>query len=293
MISPNKNLTVAVIGSEGFLGNNVCRKLLASGYKVKGLVFSDPKALEGLGMEQIVGDINNPEDLSSLITDADIVINCVSDVLKPGQMAIDTSYADLAKTNIDGVTNIVNSCIQFKVKRLIHCSTIQALQQHPKDVKLNENRSYVDKSGYDYDRCKADGDKIVIAARERGLDAIIMIIGGMLGPNDFKPTVSGQFIIDYSREKKPVPNKGGYDWVDVRDVAEAIVNSIDKGGKNETYILNGKFYSMIELCTIMEEVLGKPVVKSKISVGFIKAILPLLSFIVKFQGNRLCILRLD
>ncbi|MCB0503353.1 MAG: NAD-dependent epimerase/dehydratase family protein, partial [Bacteroidetes bacterium] len=37
MISINKNKTVAVAGAEGFVGNNICRQLLAQGYKVRAM----------------------------------------------------------------------------------------------------------------------------------------------------------------------------------------------------------------------------------------------------------------
>lgn len=279
MNTVNKNITVAVTGAEGFLGNNICRKLIVSGYKVKGLCYADPKAIEGLDMEIIQGDITKPQTLVPLIKGADVVIHCA------GSLVMDDSYETLSKPNIDGVRNVVNACIEHDVKRLIHGTSIQVFEQEPKNEVLTESRGYVSDKACDYDRSKADGDRIVIEARQKGLDTLVMVIGGMLGPNDFKPTVSGKFLIDYHTEKKPVPSKGGYDWVDVRDVAEAIVKAIDRGGKNETYILNGKFYSMIELCTIIEEVIGRPVIKSKISVGFIRAILPILSFISKVTGK--------
>ena len=270
---------IAVTGAEGFLGNNVCRKLVVSGYQVRGLNYSDPKALAGLDMEIINGDITKPETLVPLIEGADVVLHLA------GSLVMDDSYETLSKPNIDGVRNIVDACLKYNVKRLIHGTSIQVFEQHPKNEKLTETRAYVGAKACDYDRSKADGDRIVVAAREKGLDSIVMVIGGMLGVNDFRPSVSGKFLIDYYTEKKPVPSKGGYDWVDVRDVAEAIVVAIEKGGKNETYILNGKFYSMVELCTLIEQVLGRPVIKKKISIGFIKALLPILSLASKITGK--------
>ena len=132
-----KNITVAVTGAEGFLGNNVCRKLIVSGYNVRGLCYDNPKALTGLDMKIIAGDITQPRTLIPLIEGADVVIHGA------GSLVMDDSYETLSKPNIDGVQNVVDACLKYGVKRLIHGTSIQVFDQEPKDQILDENRGYV------------------------------------------------------------------------------------------------------------------------------------------------------
>lgn len=54
-------------------------------------------------------------------------------------------------------------------------------------------------------------------------------------------------------EKFPVAIKGGYDFVDVRDVASGIINACYKGIKGECYILSNEYYSVSKLCNLVSE----------------------------------------
>lgn len=270
---------VAVTGAEGFLGNNVCRELLSRGYAVRGLIFNRAHALEGLNIEIVIGDVTSPASMDKFIRGADYVINLA------GILVMDFPYEALVDVNVNAARYIVESCLKHNVKRMIQVSTIQVYEQSPKDAVLDESRSYVDGSAIDYDRSKADGDREVEKGIEQGLDAVILTPAGMLGPRDFLPSVSGQLLIKYNMKPQAVPASGGYDWVDVRDVATAVVNSIEMGKKGESYLLSGKFYSMVELTDIVAKVLDKKVVKSKIPLWFIQGLLPLITFVSKLTGK--------
>ncbi len=65
--------TIAFIGATGMLGKPVAIELAKAGYKVKALVRNKAAALKSLpvGIELLEGDMKNPEDLKSLLRDAD------------------------------------------------------------------------------------------------------------------------------------------------------------------------------------------------------------------------------
>jgi dihydroflavonol-4-reductase len=50
--------------------------------------------------------------------------------------------------------------------------------------------------------------------------------------------------------------KGGYNWVDVRDVVEASVNAVEKGKDGENYILSGRWESLTNITKILEKITG-------------------------------------
>ena len=50
---------------------------------------------------------------------------------------------------------------------------------------------------------------------------------------------------------------GGYNWVDVRDVVNAALVSINSGRRGEKYILSGNFCTLIDLSKLISKISGK------------------------------------
>ena len=70
-----------------------------------------------------------------------------------------------------------------------------------------------------YARTKAEATQAVLAAVQGGLDAVIVQPSGIIGPYDHSGNHLVQLVTDYLGGRIPVCVKGGYDLVDVRDVA--------------------------------------------------------------------------
>ena len=68
---------------------------------------------------------------------------------------------------------------------------------------------------------------------------------------------------------------GGYDFVDVRDVANGIISCIDNGRKGECYILCNQYYSVPEVLNMFHDITGKKPVKLYLPLGIAKATAPL------------------
>lgn len=54
---------------------------------------------------------------------------------------------------------------------------------------------------------------------------------------------------------------GGFNWVDVRDVAMAAVKAFESGKPGEKYILSGNFCTLKELSALTGKISGKPTPK--------------------------------
>ena len=66
-------MTVVVTGASGHVGANLVRALLARGYQVRALVHHDRRALAGLDVEVVTGDIGSPESLARAFAQAEVV----------------------------------------------------------------------------------------------------------------------------------------------------------------------------------------------------------------------------
>ena len=67
---------------------------------------------------------------------------------------------------------------------------------------------------------------------------------------------------------------GGYNFVDVRDVADGIINAADMGEVGETYILSGEYISIKDYAKLVEKILGKKKYIFSIPIWFVKMIAP-------------------
>ena len=268
----NFSMKIAVTGTNGHVGNNLVRKLLEKGYDVRGLVFHDNESIKDLEFETIKGDILDPASLDALFEGADIAIHLAAII------SIDTNQSELFKVNVDGTRNVVNACKKAGVKKLIHFSTIHAIEHTPLDQVLDENRPIITFSKIKYEQSKAEGDRAVHELCGNDLDFIIFNPTAVLGPNDFKPSLLGQALIKLAKNQMPMLVPGGYDWVDVRDICDAVINAINLEKSGERYLVSGGWKSLKELSQIMSDVTGRktprmlaPMVVAKMGLPFIHA----------------------
>jgi dihydroflavonol-4-reductase len=243
-------MTVAVIGASGHVGNNLCRALLEKGYKVKALVHHNSASLEGLNLTQEKGDILDPQGLRDFLTGCEVVFHAA------GKISIDGDKDGmLYAVNVTGTKNIVEACLASGIHKLIYFSSIHALQQLPEGP-LDESRPLVEQSNLLHDQAKSDAEREVIKGIAQGLDTIIIIPTAAIGPNDFQPSLMGQGLIALYNRKLPSLVDGGFDWVDVRDIAKAAIAAMERGKPGERYLISGMWKTVKDLAYLVEEATG-------------------------------------
>ena len=247
-------MTAVVTGAAGHVGGNLVRALLAQGRKVRAMVHEDLQALEGLDVEIIKGDVCEPASLREAFRRAEAVYHAA------GYISLQwNEWKQVEAVNVLGVRNVVEACQACGVKRLVHFSSIHALQQEPLDLPLDESRPLVSASRYPpYDRSKAAGEKEVRRAIEQGLDAVILYPTGIIGPYDFRPSHFGEVLLLLANGKMPALVKAGFDWVDVRDVAAAALCCEDLAPAGARYLLSGHWVSIPDLAAQVAAISGTP-----------------------------------
>ncbi len=263
-------MLIAITGATGHVGAALCRALLAGGHTLKVLYRAKLTGLDGLKVTAIQGDIWNTDSLDQLMEGAEIVFHLAAKISIEGD-----PNGIVWRTNVEGVEQVVQACQRAKVRRLIHVSSIHAHEQSPQDQVLDESRPYVSDMAYAYDCSKAAGERVVLQAVEDGLDAVILNPTAILGPFDFGTSYTGEMLRDLFRGKLPAIVKGGFDWVDVRDVAQAAIAAMEKGRTGEKYLLGGAWKSIAQIAEITQAVSGQraprlvtPIWLAKIGVPF-------------------------
>ncbi|MEO8068238.1 MAG: NAD-dependent epimerase/dehydratase family protein [Flavobacteriales bacterium] len=267
---PTMLLQVAVTGASGHIGNVVCRTLLERGHRVRAMYKADDRALAGLPLERVQGDVLVQEDLLRLLRGCDVVVNCAAIISVAGDPT-----GMVYRTNTEGPRNVRAAAVVQGAKRMVHISSVHAVTELPHSQPYDETRPYKTAARYVYDRSKALGEQALFAAiGNDALELVVLRPSAVIGPFDAKPSMMGAALLDFRRGKVPVLPPGGYDLVDVRDVARSIVEAIDKGRNGEVYILSGKYHTMKKLAQVIARVTGKRMPQRVMSHGLLKALLP-------------------
>jgi dihydroflavonol-4-reductase len=240
-----------VTGAAGHVGANLVRLLLERGHRVRATIYEDTRGLDGLEeVEQVRVDVLDPESLAEAFRATDVVFHLAAVISIAGD------EDRMQQVNVEGTRNVAEACLACGVKRMVHFSSIHAFSHLPEGQPITETRGQAEPGAMFYDLSKAAGERQVLKAAERGLEAVILNPTAILGPFDYKPSHMGQVLLDLGGRKFPALVDGGFDWVDVRDVVQAAVRAAKVGRSGERYLLSGRWAPFQELAAHVEEVTG-------------------------------------
>ena len=245
---------VAVTGATGHIGANLVRELLSRGYQVVALIRQSSRALEGLDVTRVEGDILDPPSLLRAFSGAEQVYHLAAHI------SIHNGDSEkLEMINVEGTRNVLEACQSAGVSTLVHFSSIHALCLKPLDQPVTEQNPLLGEQsgrGADYDYSKARAERLVRQNDCETLTTRIIYPTAVLGPNDFRQSLFGQAILKMAQGRLPALVAGGFDWVDVRDVAWGAVEVAEKGSDNDRYILSGHYLSMPEVAAVIADLTG-------------------------------------
>ena len=279
------NRLYLVTGACGHVGNTLVKQLVANGEKVRGLVLpkEDDAPLAGLPVELVRGDVRDVKSLEPFFDGAgyDEVV-CIHTA---GIVSIASKFLQsVIDVNVKGTKNIVEMCLSYGVKRLVYTSSVHAIPELPEGEVIREVDHFeaADVVGL-YAKSKARATQIVLDSVQRGLDAVIVHPSGIIGPNDYGKGHLTQLVVDYVNGKLGACVKGGYDFVDVRDVADGIVRAVDRGRCGECYILSNRYYSVQELLGQLQQVGNLKKIRCVLPKWFVNMVAPMAELYYKMR----------
>ncbi len=249
----NGNIYI-VTGVNGHLGNTVARKLLSTGNnEVRGLILpGEVRKLDGV--HYFEGDVRDKDSLRPLFEGAmgaDMYVIHTAGIVDVGD-SLDSRMYDV---NVKGTGNIIDLCFEYGVKRLVYVSSVHAIPDFDHMRVLTEVDSFspelVDGG---YAKTKAAASQSVIEAVGKGLDAVIVQPSGIIGPYGSGDNYLVKMISDYITGKLGACVRGGYDFVDVRDVADGCLSALKNGRRGECYILSNRYYEIYDILNMARRV---------------------------------------
>jgi dihydroflavonol-4-reductase len=249
-------MRIFVTGGSGLLGNTILRQLSESGYELLALVRgqAEPQVFDGIDTDFASGDLLDEDVILDAVSRCDAVIHSAG-LIHIGWKRLDESM----RVNRDGTRVVVDACLKHD-RKLVHIGTVNTLAVGSPDLLADESTSRDHAGGQipcSYVKSKCAGVQEVQRGVERGLRAVVVHPGFMLGPWDWKPS-SGRMIVEVGRSWKPIAPSGGCSVCDSRDVAAGTIAAMHADVENgRDYVLAGENWAYVDLWAEMAKRMGR------------------------------------
>ena len=238
---------IAISGANGLLGSFIVRKLIDEQKPFVALKRngSDTSLLHDVA-EKISwrdADILNPLSLEEALNGCTHVIHSAAVVSYNPRRA-----DEIMEINTIGTRNVVNACMEQKIKKLVHISSVAALGRQKDQILIDEKNKWVDSPANSvYAKSKYRAELEVFRGQEEGLNTVTLNPSVILAPADWHRSSAQLF--KYSWKRRPFYIDADLNYVDVRDVATIACKFLESTHSAERFIINAgniSFKSLFE-----------------------------------------------
>lgn len=246
-----------VTGAAGHLGSTILRLLADSGDETVGLILpSETPVIEAENIHYVRGDLREIDTLRPLFAggDGNAVVIHTAGLISIAEECPPQMWA----VNVEGTKNMLRLSREMGVDRFVYVSSVHAIPEMPKPQVIREVDAFSPEwvTG-GYAKTKAAAAQAVLDAAKSGFPAIIIHPSGILGPYDRGRNHLLQLVTDFIDGRLPVCVKGGYNFVDVRDVAAGCLRAAEAGAPGNCYILAGQYLTVRELLVEVGRLCGR------------------------------------
>jgi dihydroflavonol-4-reductase len=255
-------MTTLVTGPTGFIGSAVVRALLARGRAVRCYVEPGVKRsnLEGLDVDIVEGDINDRSAIGRALEGCRTLYHLAA-IYKLWLPDNSLMY----EVNVEGTKTVLFAAMKAGVDKVVYTSSIAAIGTSAGGGLADETCEFNlwDESNH-YVRSKWLSERDALRFAREGLPVVVVNPAFPFGERDVGPTPTGRFIIEALKGRVPGYMEGGFNVVDVDDVAEGHVLAEENGRVGERYILGDHNVTYKEFYDAVTEVGGVPPITRKL-----------------------------
>ena len=174
-------MKIAVTGASGFIGSNLCNFLAVRQHHVIALVRSIHKGtvLQSMGLQTKICDITDRAALNIAFEDVDVVMHLAALFNN-----MELSWDDFHRTNVLGLTNVLEAARQGGVRRVIHCSTVGVATGVGR-LPYSEEIPYSPLSNDKYETTKCEAETVALDFyRKYGFPIVVIRPAQVYGPGD-------------------------------------------------------------------------------------------------------------
>ncbi len=246
-----------ITGATGHLGTVLLSKLRSKkekDYNIRVLVLPGEESFIPDDIECVTGDVRNIDSLDSFFdrTGYDYValFHCAAIVT-----ILSKDDSNMWDVNVGGSENIFKKALENNIDRVIYVNSVHGIPENPIPEIITEVTEFSpDLVNGQYAKSKAAAAALALEYVKKGLNLIMVHPSGIIGPGDIRDNNhSVRTVRAMYYGQIPFSIKGGYDFVDSRDVADGMILCLEKGRIGESYILNGEYISIEEMMEYIDE----------------------------------------
>ena len=214
MTQPSRKLVV-VTGANGFVGSHVCAALTERGATVRAVVRRPGTAPDLPGVEERVGEFDDPAFATDVVQGADAVVTTVH--------PMGSDRAAQERVAVQGTPLLARAARDAGVDRLVHVSTAAVYDRSPGVGDVAEDAALVSDGAHDYAVTKRDTDAALAAID--GITRVLVRPPAILGAGESSVwnTLRPAALRDDETERHGVADQT-FAWVHVTDLAALIAD---------------------------------------------------------------------
>ncbi|MEI6190208.1 MAG: NAD-dependent epimerase/dehydratase family protein [Chitinophagia bacterium] len=243
---------IFVTGASGLVGSHLIKSLLSQNKQVVALYRNSIPDFEGAEkVTWVLGDILDIGSLEKAMNGADQVYHCAAIV----------SFAPkdrqkMLKANQEGTANVVNTCLDKKIQKLVYVSSVAALGRIRVDAAIDETMSWTPESSNSiYGQTKYLAEMEVWRGMAEGLQAAIVNPVIILGSGDW--TKGSSEIFKSAYDSFPWYTNGVSGFVDVMDVVDAMQLLMDSPISGQRYIISAENVTYQSVFSLIAQAFNK------------------------------------
>ena len=233
------------------MGWHVTRLLLERGHRVR-VLLRERSCVPELEPEIVRGDLRDPASVERAVAGCGLVFQVAADY----RLWVRDSH-EMYRTNVDGVRNVMTAAQAAGVERVVYTSTVGCIGVPEGGIGDESQPCSVEQMAGDYKRSKFMGEQVALEFAGKGLPVVIVNPTAPMGDHDFKPTPTGQIVVDFLRGAMPAFIDTGLNVVDVRDVALGHWLACERGRAGERYILGSENLTLRRILHDLAEISGR------------------------------------
>jgi dihydroflavonol-4-reductase len=261
-----------VSGGAGFIGSHLVERLVDRGERVR--VVERPGADTShlpVGIEVVRADIRDSDATATAMAGGRWVYHLAAN---PNLWVRDRDEFDAV--NYRGTVNVLEAARAAGAERILHTSTESILTRSRSTGPIAEDVEIAMSDAVGpYCRSKLRAENEAMARARDGWPVVIANPTMPVGPGDLGMSPPSRLIRDFCLGKLPARMDCTLNLIDVRDVAEGLIRTMDRGRPGRRYLLGGENMTLVGLLGILSEQTGVPVPAWRVPypVGLLVAVL--------------------
>lgn len=243
-------MRIFLTGATGHLGRHVATALRRGGHEVVALTRQRDLSLP-FAVRQVPGDLLDAGSVARAQRGCEVSVHCGA------VYSDDASRGDeMERVARLGTQHVLEGARRHGHRHVVLASSMVTVGFAGPDRAPRDEGSWNRDPVHPYFRAKVAAERQAVGEAERlGLPLTVLCPGGLLGPLDFRTTPTMAFLADLVNGTAQTV-RGGVNYVDVRDVADAFAVAASRGTPGR-FLLTGECLPMQQLGGLLRVLTGR------------------------------------